>query len=65
MTIKNIFSTETGLSNKRLFVLFFCLSCDQIRSGDIHESGHFVVLLKTDLDVQQTSLRSLIISTIV
>jgi|CryBogDrversion2_9_1035297.scaffolds.fasta_scaffold118911_1 hypothetical protein len=65
MTIKNIFSTEAGLLNKRLFVLFFCLSCDQIRSGDIYESGHFVVLLKTDFDVQQTRLRSLIISTIV
>ncbi len=33
--------------------------CDQIYKNDRYDLGHTVVLLKTDLDVQQTHLRLL------
>ncbi len=39
---------EVGLLNKS------SCGCDQIYIGDSYESGHTVVLLKLDLDVQQT-----------
>jgi hypothetical protein len=31
--------------------------CDQIYKYELHDFGHFVVLLKSDLDVQWTHLR--------